>query len=374
MKKNTPFYEQFYDLVNELGGMHNAHLHLDRTGILEQRYFPQTDHQVLRNSHISLHEKHHMIYNIHNGPAYDEDDLTRRVNECLDEMVACQTRRADTLVDVTADRVGLSALQTINHIKAERAAEIELQTGAYSPLGFLDTEPERWEIFTEGTKSADFIAALPEADDHDDYPDHIGFMEHCKRTLELAQSEQKIIHVHTDQRNEPSERGTERLIEAIERYGAPASNNNQPMVWAVHMISPSTYDEVRFNNLVENLLKYNIGVICCPSAAIGMRQIRALNTPIYNSIPRVLELAAAGVSIRLASDNIADICSPTTTADLTDEILVLSAAIRFYQVDILAKFAAGVELSESDRNTIKVHLEKNQQEIDQVIQHIAQHV
>ena len=368
IKKNTPFFHRFYQQIELLGGMHNAHLHLDRAGILDEKYFSDSGHQVLESSHISLHKKHHLINAIHSGPAYEEADLRHRINECLDVMVATQTYRADTLVDVTDDCVGLNALHILKDIKSQRTKEIDIQIGAYSPLGFTDKDPKRWKIFEEGAKQADFIAALPEADDIEDYPENIGFMEHCKRTLQLAQKNKQMLHVHTDQRNEPNERGTELLLKAIEKYGAPKSSDGVPMVWAVHMISPSTYEESRFQRLLENLLKYNVGVICCPSAAIGMRQIRALHTPSYNSIPRILELAAAGVHIRLASDNIADICSPTTTADLTDEILVLSAALRFYQPDILARFASGLTLSNEQRSFIQDHLIQNDIEINKVLQ------
>ena len=369
--KRTPFFRTFDRHVRELGGMHNAHLHLDRAGILDARYFAGNGHDVLGNSHVSLHHKHHLIHTIHEGPAYDTDDLTRRVDECLDEMIACGTRRADTLVDVTADRVGLGALHTLQRMQKERAGELDLRVAAYTPLGFTDREPERWEIFAEGAAQADFIAGLPEADDTAEYPDHIGFDEHCRRILELATRLGKMLHVHTDQRNEPSEDGTERLLSAIERYGAPASPDGEPQVWAVHMVSPSTYDEARFDRLVENLLRHNVGVICCPSAAIGMRQLRPLLTPTYNSIPRVLELAAAGVHVRIASDNISDICSPTTTADLTDEVLVLSAAIRFYHPGILARLAAGLPLDEADRRMISEHLAGNRSEIDAVLEQIG---
>lgn len=371
MVKRTAFFRDFFERTEALGGMHNAHLHLDRAGILDDRYFVDCDHGVLQSSHASLNKKHHLINNIHNGPAYEEGDLRRRVNECLDDMVDCNTSRADTLVDVTADKVGLSALHTLQSIKQERKDQIDLRLGAYSPLGFIDEQPQRWEIFREGAMQADFIAALPEADDTDVYPDNIGFMEHCRRTLELAQENGQMLHVHTDQRNEPSEDGTELLVEAIDRYGAPQPQQGEPMVWAVHMISPSTYDEPRFKRLVENLLSHQVGVICCPSAAIGMRQIRPLMTPTYNSIPRILELAAAGVHIRIASDNIADICSPTTTADLTDEVLVLSAALRFYVPGILAKFAAGLPLDEGERAQIVDHLAANQQEIEKIIRRIS---
>jgi cytosine/creatinine deaminase len=362
----SPFYQKLAENVADHGGMHNAHLHLDRAGTLDEKYMRVATQSILETSYISLHEKHHLIYNLHSGLAYEKEYLSSRVNFYLDQMVHVNTRRADTLVDVTADRVGMSAFETMTEIKQANKARIDLRIAAYSPLGFKDNEPQRWDIFEKGSEKADFIAALPEADDTDEYPDHIGFEEHMKRTLELAIDKKCMLHVHTDQRNEPSENGTERLIDCVSKFGAPDSEADQPSVWAVHMISPSTYDEARFKAMVEGLLEYNIGVICCPSAAIGMRQLRSIATPTYNSIPRVLELLAAGVPVRLASDNIADICSPTTTANLIDEVFVLSAAIRYYNVDVLAKLAAGVDLDTEDMNQIRIHLDKNSEEIAKV--------
>ncbi|HMB48352.1 MAG TPA: hypothetical protein VKN63_08765 [Afifellaceae bacterium] len=136
------------------------------------------------------------------------------------------------------------------------------------------------------------------------------------------------------------------------------------MIWAVHLISPSTYDEARFNRLVEGLVESNIGVITCPSGALGMRQFRPLDTPAYNCIPRLLEMLAAGVHVRVGSDNVADICSPSTTANLIDEIFLLSAALRFYNPDILAKLAAGEKIGTGDREYIRDHLRKNDLEIE----------
>ena len=103
-----------------------------------------------------------------------------------------------------------------------------------------------------------------------------------------------------------------------------------------------------------------------------MRQLRPLSSPTYNCIPRVLELLAAGVHVKLASDNIADICSPSTTADLTDEVFMLSAAIRYYNVKILAKLAAGIKLNAEDRAVIQSHLHHNKLEIDKVLRETSQ--
>ena len=113
-------------------------------------------------------------------------------------MIAANTRRADTLADVTADGVGLSALESPLEIKAARAGEIDLRVASYSPLGFLDAEPQRWEIFEKGAEMADFLSVTkPEADDTSEYPENIGFYEHCRRMLLLSQRLNKSLHVYT---------------------------------------------------------------------------------------------------------------------------------------------------------------------------------
>ncbi len=370
MRAINPFYRLLTEKIGALGGLFNAHMHLDRANTLADAYFAGSGIRILESSDISLQKKHALINNLHAGPAYETADLVARIGANLDLMATVNTTRADTMVDVTADRVGLGALETMTEIKRARAGEIDLRLGAYSPLGFKDSEPERWEVFEKGVAAADFIGCLPEADDREYYPDNIGFEEHCSRMLELARRHQCMLHVHTDQRNEASEGGTERLIEVVRKEGGPVSADGEPMIWAVHMVSPSTYEEWRHQRLVENLLEFNIGVICCPSAAIGMRQLRPLKSPTYNSIPRVLELLAAGVRVRLGSDNVADLCSPSTTADLIDEVFVLSAAVRFYQIDVLARLAAGQPLSSEECEIVDVHLSRNSAEIDKAMGYV----
>lgn len=362
----SPFYRQLADEVRALGGYWNAHIHLDRAGTMDERYWNQVGLRVTDTSYISLHEKHRLIHDVHRAPAYEIDDLRARANEHLEVMVRVGTRRVDTLADVTADRVGLTALQTLLQVKSEWADRMDLRVAAYSPLGFPANEPRRWELFLEGAARADFISALPESDEVSEYPGHQGFEEHCRRMLEVSAELGKMIHVHTDQRNEPGECGTERLLKVMREEGHCRPADGEPLVWAVHMVSPSTYDEARFQRLVEDMLELGVGLISCPSAAIGMRQLRSLSTPTYNSIPRVLELVAAGVPVRLGSDNISDICSPSTTADLTEEVFMLSAALRYYDPVLLARLATGVEPTAAMRATVKEHLERNGTEIAKI--------
>ena len=362
----SSFFTRLAEQTNALGGALNAHLHLDRAGTLDDSYFGNR-FRVLENCHISLHEKHHRIHELHAGKAYEPSDLITRVERTLSIMTSQGVIRADTMVDTTDDQVGLTALQTLRELKAGWRDRIDLRLAAYSPFGFKDSEPGRWRVFEKAARTADFLGALPEADDRDEYPDHIGFDEHLTRMIDLARRRNMSLHVHVDQRNEASERGTERLIEAVNRNVGPKSADGAPMVWAVHMISPSTYDENRHRRLVDGLLDANIGVITCPSAAIGMRQLRAVNSPTFNSIPRILDLLAAGVHVRVGCDNIDDICSPSTTADLTDELFILSAALRFYNTQVLARLASGTLLSADERALVIEHQRQDQDEAARIL-------
>ncbi|MEJ6021950.1 hypothetical protein [Ramlibacter sp. PS4R-6] len=363
---NNLWYQRLDAAIRHHGGMHNAHLHLDRVYTLDEKYMQAVGHRILDTSHVSLHRKHSLITDLHSGEAYTEADFYRRINAALDEMVDCNTKRADTLVDCTADGLGMTAMRWMQDIKKKRAHEIDLRLAAYTPFGFDDTDPARWNLILEAVKHADFVAALPEADEKSTYPHKIGYEEHCRRLLKLAMDNGKSLHVHTDQRNEPGERGTERLIDVVREFGR-LEVDGEPMVWAIHVISPSTYDDARFEKLLKDMVDLNIGVITCPSAALGMRQYRPIMTPTYNSIPRLLEMLAAGVHVRMGSDNFADTMSPSTTSDLVDEAFVLSAALRFYHPGVIGTIAAGKKLSDEERAIVKDHLAKNEAEIQKFL-------
>ena len=250
-------------------------------------------------------------------------------------------------------------LETTQVIADARRAEIDFRRAAYSPLGFRDDEPRRWALFERGVAIADFIGSLPERDDRRDYPEHIGYEENCRRVIDLARQNDMDVQVHVDQVNHPNENGTERLLDVIERDRLSFGSADAPKIWAVHMISPSAYAQQRWDALVDRLRASHVGVICCPSAALGMRQLRGALTPTGNSIARVLELCAAGLQVRLGSDNFDDMLSPSTPANLTAEVFVLSAATRFYDIEILAKIACGRVLTDADRNKIRDHLDEN---------------
>lgn len=353
---STPYFDALRQAIKEQGGIYNAHLHLDRSGTFGLMS------GAGESSALSLSAKHGLIPAIHASPAYEPEHLYERMSGWLDALQDAGTTRAATVVDCTTDCVGLSAFETFMRLKQERKGYLDLEVAAYTPLGFTDAEPERWALIEQAAERADFIGSLPERDDQTHYPNHIGFKEHCRRMIELSRRVGKPIHVHVDQRNEPSESACEILLDVLEESGiAPASG--EPWMWLVHVISPSTYSEERFQALVKRMARNNVGVICCPSAAISMRQLRPVQTPTFNSIARVLDLLAAGIPVRVGSDNICDVTSPAGTPDLIDEMYVLCNAMRFYDLRINAKLAAGCPLNAAEIEQIRTHLEEDRKEV-----------
>ena len=79
-------------------------------------------------------------------------------------------------------------------------------------------------------------------------------------------------------------------------------------------------------------------------------------------------MLAAGIHVRLGSDNICDMTSPAGTCDLLNEIFVLSNALRYYDIDVLASLAAGLRLRHSQREKVKDHLAKDAMEVAQVVE------
>jgi cytosine/creatinine deaminase len=351
IRLTTPYIKDLFLKILSYGGLHNAHLHIDRSGT-----YDRTLRYTQEESNLTLAQKHSLIPFIHQSEEYEPENLKNRVKEYLEIMAHLGTQRADSVIDTTADRVGLTALETMLELKSELKDKIDFRIGAYSPLGFRNDDPQRWELLKKGTHIADFIGLLPERDDQKDYPDHIGYEECCRRGLELALETQKSIHIHVDQKNLADENGTELLLDVVDELLIPRDTNDEPFIWLIHVISPSAYEENRFEELMERLKHWNIGVICCPSAALSMKQDRKKLGPMRNSIARIPEMLAAGIKVRLGSDNICDITSPAGTPDLLTEVLILSNAIRFYDSHILAKLGAGVDLNLEEIHKIKEHL------------------
>ncbi|NOY10250.1 MAG: hypothetical protein GXP33_15560 [Spirochaetes bacterium] len=340
--------------VGKLGGWFNAHAHLDRAFIMEPKYVEHADMDPWDISTYPLEAKQHTTGALHEGLAYTKASLKSRIARALDESIKNGIRRIDTFIDTTADCIGLTALETAVELKKQYSKKIDLRVGAYPIFGFKNTGKDRWELFSRGAKLADFIGTLPERDMR---TGHIGFTEHFRRIITLANSlDYKDVHMQIDQTNNPNENGTETLIEAV-RWLRPDSTGHiqrkTPTIWAIHALSIASFSEERFRKIIDGLKETNIGIIVCPSATISNKQNRDIMVPMHNSITRVLDLLLEDIPVRIGTDNVEDFFLPTGSLDLYHEVRDAANALRFYNFTTWAKIAAGSRLNEIDKIKIK---------------------
>lgn len=353
------FGKIIHDLVMSYGGYVNAHSHLDRADTLDSRYLAHYGIDPLEVVSLPLKVKQVLTGELHKGPAYqDETDLYARMKKCLELAVKTGVRELVSFIDATPD-IGLKAVEIAANLKEQFKEQIKFKIAAHPIFGFKDDpklKTSRWDLFKEACKIADIVGALPEKDDR---PDSIGFDEHVKRVITLGMTNNKEMHIHVDQDNDYSREHTLNVIQAVRwLVGEADSEDEEPKIWLIHVLSPSAYPEEKFYKVLEGLKKYNIGVICCPKAAVTMMQMRSLISPIHASMARVLEMALFGIRIKIGTDNIADMFIPSSSGSMLEEVLTLSDNLRFSSPVVLAKLAAGLALNRSDENIVRRHLEE----------------
>lgn len=356
------FEQKLARSIQQVGGSIIAHAHLDRALTLGWEYFAGFDINPLEAAaKLSLQQKQVLVGELHRGRAYqDLRNMEARMRACLDDARRQGVTEVTSFIDATPD-IDLSAMHVAAKLRSEYAKiGLTFRIAAHPIFGFKedsDHRKSRWEVFQAACGIADIVGALPEKDDR---PGSIGFKKHLAITLALAHKLGREYHVHTDQANHPKQEETLRLIEAVRWLKSPIVRKNkpeEPTVWAIHVISPSCYAEDRFQKVVDGLVECNIGVIVCPRAALSMRQDRAESAPIHNSIARVLEMSLAGIRVRIGTDNISDIFIPTGSS-LLRELCILADTIRFYDIPVLAKWATGKPLNQTNKETIREHLRK----------------
>jgi cytosine/adenosine deaminase-related metal-dependent hydrolase len=353
----------------QFGGLFNAHTHVDRFATLLESMKAQGKDDNPLTSH-SLWDKVTAIETLHRGTAYSRSSLMERIDRFLSESEACGIRRIDSFIDIDNDielADGMGALEVALDLKQHYKNRLDFRIGAYVPSGFKKKDRKKLELFENAIKIADFIGTSPERDDSQYYPgtkDHIGLRHHFEWTLDLAISNNKPVHYHLDQQVSPLESGTEGLINLLESSSLGKHitklGEHKPVVWIVHAISPSTYNRARLQKMIGKMAQLNIGLICCPSAAISMRKLPIFEAPISKSIAEVLPMLDSGIQTRLGTDNVDDIFLPANSLDLRQEVTTLANALRFYNVPLLAKLACGQNLSPEDRDFISRHL-KNEE-------------
>jgi cytosine/creatinine deaminase len=357
-KYSSDFEESVRNFCSEFGGnITNAHTHGDRAYTWRDDYYAHTGKSLSELPLLSLREKQKLTWALHGGPAFERECIEERMTCLIEESVRFGVRRLYTTVDVTYN-TRLKSLEVAESLKEKYKDKLELKIGAYNPSGFRDSQKERFEIFEEACKRADFIVGLAEKDRAEG---HIGEHQHNWYLLRLAHEYGKPLQFHVGQENRATDVTLEILLGDIEKfqdYHHRISPDDFPRIDAVHAISLSCRSEEDFDRTVEKMKQRNVGLICCPRAAISMLQDRSMTPPTHNSIARVWDMASKGIRIGVGVDNVNDIFVPASSANLYEEAEYLANSLRIYLPRMIAKILCREEFDDFDIGTIKTSIGK----------------
>ncbi|MBI4407022.1 MAG: amidohydrolase family protein [Candidatus Kerfeldbacteria bacterium] len=305
------------------GGFVNCHAHLDKAFLINE--------QNLLQSQIDMEAKWHLYKELKRG--YTTEDLRARMREGMNRMVAQQVKYVRSFVDIDST-VELNCLEAALDIKKEFAGKCELIIVSQTLEGVLQPESRTW--IEQAAPLVDVIGGLPSYD-------RPRAAEHLDIVFGLAKQYGKQVDVHIDQENNPDEKDTELLAKKVIEHGLHGRVN------AVHAISLSAQSEDYFQHVLKLMVEAKLNVITCPSAALGMKQLRAKTGPVHNSIARVPEFLAAGLTVAIGTDNIHDFFQPFIDGDMYTEARMLMEACRMYQLDDLVNVCSsnGLQLCQS---------------------------
>lgn len=343
------------------GGIFNAHAHFDRAHTLDGRYLEHIGTSPLEASNLPLAVKQALVGDLHMGVGYTRKNLYERMKYAIERQIAFGVTRVDTNIDATPDlpEGGLLAINVALELKREYAPRgIDIRIAPTPIFGFksdANDKRSRWEVYREAAKVCDFLSLLPEKDEGVSIfgcEPQLGFMRHIRAGIELGLERGMEIQFHLDQMNLPGERGAERFMDALEVLFDTSMRRGAPKLWIIHDISSSAYGEDGYARHIDRLLEFNVGVICCPSAALSMRQLRSVMAPTHNSIARIPELVKSRVPVRLGTDNIEDVFVPMGNGDMLTEVMEAASALRVALPSLWAKLMAGVRPNNVDISNV----------------------
>ncbi|MBI4066381.1 amidohydrolase family protein [Candidatus Gottesmanbacteria bacterium] len=301
------------DRIQKNGGWVNTHAHFDRAYTISQ--------ENLEQSHRRMENKWTLVDVMKR--ASSEEAYAERIERALCVMIAQGVRYCATFIDV--DPVcELRAIKAAVAIKKKYANVCTLVLINQVLKGVINKEARRWA--EKALEYVDIIGGLPSKDRPHD-------LRHLDIIFEWAKQTRKVVHVHVDQENNPHEHDIERLARRVIKRGLEGK------VAAIHGISIAAQSTKRRKQIYRLIKAAGLSLICCPSAALSMRQL-PYKTALHNSIAPVPELVSEGIPVAIGVDNIADIYQPLIDGNMYAELRILAESCRFYDLDSLAQIGS----------------------------------
>ena len=307
------------DSIKERGGWVNAHAHIDRAYILNEDNFKLVNGTLKEKwDYPDEYKKNASV-----------DDIYGNMKKVVDSMISQGVRAIGSFIDVDPI-IEDKAILAARKLRTDYQGKIEIKFINQVIKGVLDPEARKW--FEIGAEFADIIGGLPEKDEGHE-------AEHLDVLFNAAKKHGgKMIHVHVDQFNLPSQRDTELLVAKTIEHGY------QGKVVAVHCISVGAQLKNYRIDLYKKMKEAGVMVVACPGGWIDNGWIAGVSDdvigPIHNAVTPVKEMSAAGVTVALGTDNIQDIYKPFVDGDMWTELRFLLETQRLYDIDLLAEISS----------------------------------
>lgn len=309
---NPLLKETILKKIKAKGGWVNAHAHFDRAYTVTPK--------LLDQAHALMEQKWTLVDSMKRESS--EQDYFDRIEKATRAMIAQGVTATCTFVDVDP-LTELRAIKAAVSVKKKYEKKIKLYIINQVLKGVLDKDARTWS--ERALNDVDIIGGLPSKDRP--HPN-----KHLDVLFRWAKETGKMVHVHIDQENNPDEHDTELLAKKTIEYGLEGK------IVAIHAVSVAAQASKKRKEIYKLLKTAGITVVCCPSAAVSMKQLPK-QSYLHNSIVPVPELLSEGIPVALGVDNIADIYQPLIDGDMYTELRFLAEANRFYDIDKLVEIA-----------------------------------
>lgn len=250
------------------------------------------------------------------------DDYERNASRLFDHARQHGTSRVRTHADIGSD-VGLKAVQGTARARAHCNTQLEVEIVAFATVSQDPADPRVRKLLREACQAgASLLGAVPDA-----YADTRRSID---ALLELAGELDVGIDVHTDEHLDAARSVSAYLAEATSHCGY------QGRVWLSHGCALSSFDRGAQAAIAGAIAEARITVICLPATNLYL-QDRGRGTPERRGLTCVQELAAAGVEVRFASDNIQDMFYPYGSADMLETAQLAALAAQCEDPELLVR-------------------------------------
>ncbi|QLB45205.1 amidohydrolase family protein [Mannheimia pernigra] len=305
------------DEIIKQGGWVNAHAHADRA-------FTMTPEKITVYQNANLQQKWDLVDEVKRNSSVD--DYYRRFSQAIELMISQGVTAFGTFVDidqVCKDRAIIAAHKAREVYKNDIILKFANQT----LKGVIEPTAKKW--FDIGSEMVDIIGGLP-------YRDELDYgkgLEAMDILMDTAKSLGKMLHVHVDQFNSPTEKETEQLCDKSIEHGM------QGKVVAIHGISIGAHPKEYRKMLYQKMRDSQMMVIACPMAWIDSSRKEDLQ-PFHNALTPADELIPEGITVAIGTDNICDYMVPLCEGDMWQELSLLSAGCRFTNLEEMANIAS----------------------------------